>query len=91
MAIHRDATVFKGAVTFESVPSASAGIRTKQPVTQVHDTAPTIEELTTAFGDPATLGRGFIGTVDDNDGDTNFYIVGVSDASFYFLKMTKAS
>jgi len=66
-------------------------VRVPQKVTNVHDTAPTIAELTTAFGDPATLGRGFVGTVDDADGDTNFYIVAVSDASFYFLKMTKAA
>lgn len=57
----------------------------------VHDTAPTITELTTSFGDPATLGRGFIGTVDDADGDTNSYIVWVSDASFFYVKGTKAA
>lgn len=67
------------------------GIKTKQAVNNVHDTAPTIAELTTSFGDPATLGRGFIGTVDDADGNTNFYIVAVSDASYFFLKMTKAA
>lgn len=67
------------------------GIKTKQAVNNVHDTAPTIAELTTSFGDPATLGRGFLGTVDDADGNTNFYIVGVSDASYFFLKMTKAA
>jgi hypothetical protein len=57
----------------------------------VHDTAPTTAELAAAFGAAASLGRGFIGTVDDNDGDTNHYIVSVSDASFFFLKMTKAA
>lgn len=66
------------------------GLRTKQAVNQVHDTTPTAAELTTSFGDPATLGRGFVGTVDDNDGDTNCYIVWVSDASFYYVKGTKA-
>lgn len=75
----------QGVVNFEN------GVRTKQAVNQVHDTAPTIGELTTSFGDPATLGRGFIGTVDDNDGDTNFYLVAVSDGSFFYTKMTKAA
>ena len=75
----------QGVVNFEN------GVRTKQAVNQVHDTDPTIGELTTSFGDPATLGRGFIGTVDDNDGDTNFYLVAVSDGSFFYTKMTKAA
>ena len=73
------------------VNANTAGIRTKQAVNNVHDTTPTAAELTTSFGAPATLGRGFIGTVDDADGDTNGYIVWVSDASFYFVKGTKAS
>jgi hypothetical protein len=78
-------------VTASGVVTGSGGLKTKQAVTSTHDTAPTIAELTTAFGAPATLGRGFVGTVDDSDGDTNFYIVAVSDASFYYLKMTKAA
>ena len=69
----------------------AAGLRTKQAVTQVHDTTPTEAELTTAFGAPATLGRGFVGTVDDNDGNTNFYVVATSDASFFYHKFTKAT
>jgi hypothetical protein len=74
-----------GAVVFANA------LRTKQAVNNVNDTTPTAAELTTSFGDPATLGRGFIGTVDDADGDTNGYIVWCSDAAFYFLKGTKAS
>lgn len=78
--------------TFTGVVNANtAGVRTKQAVNNVHDTAPTIAELTISFGDPATLGRGFIGTIDDNDADAISYIVWVSDASFYFVKGTKAS
>lgn len=73
------------------VDANAAGIRTKQAVNNVHDTAPTKAELTTSFGDPATLGRGFIGTVDDADGNTNGYLVYTSDADFFFLKFTKAT
>jgi hypothetical protein len=79
------------AQTITAQKTFSAGINTKQAVNNVHDTAPTAAELTTSFGAPATLGRGFVGTVDDADGDTNSYIVWTSDASFFFLKGTKAS
>ena len=64
--------------------------RVAQAVANVNDTTPTAAELAAAFGAAASLGRGFIGTVDDADGDTNHYIVSVSDASFFYLKMTKA-
>lgn len=79
------------AQTFTGQKTFSSGINTKQAVTQVNDTTPTKAELTTAFGDPATIGRGFIGTVDDNDGNTNGYIVWASDADYFFLKGTKAT
>lgn len=78
-------------VTAGALNASVGGLRTVQAVNQVHDTTPTAAELTTSFGAVATLGRGFIGTVDDNDGDTNGYIVWASDASFYFVKGTKAS
>lgn len=79
------------AQTFTGVKTFSDSIKVKQAVTNVNDTTPTAAELTTAFGNPATLGRGFVGTVDDADGDTNGYIVWCSDASFYFVKGTKAT
>lgn len=79
-------------ITASGVVNANtAGIRTKQSVANVHDTTPTAAELTATFGSPATLGRGFVATVDDADGDTNGYLVFTSDASWYFLKFTKAS
>lgn len=86
------ATNTTAGITASGVVNANtAGIRTKQDVSNVHDTVPTAASLTSAFGDPATLGRGFIATIDDNDGDTNGYLVFTSDASWYFLKFTKAS
>jgi hypothetical protein len=69
---------------------SGAGVRTKQSLNNVNDTTPTAAELTAAFGAPATLGRGFVATIDDADGDTNGYIVWTSDASWYWLKGTKA-
>ena len=83
--------VSTSAQTFTGQKAFTDGVRTKQAVTDVNDTTPTKAELTTAFGDPATIGRGFIGTIDDNDGDTNGYIVWASDANYYFLKGTKAT
>lgn len=67
------------------------GVKTKQAVNNVNDATPTKAELTTSFGDPTTLGRGFIGTIDDNDGNTNGYLVFTSDTDFFFLKFTKAT
>lgn len=69
----------------------TSGINTIQAVNDVHNTTPTKAQLTTAFGDPTTLGRGFVGTVDDNDGDAISYIVWTSDANFYFVIGTKAA
>lgn len=51
---------------------------------------PTDAELDSAFGTPATLGRGFIGTVDDNDGDATMWLCVTSDASWYYVATTKA-
>jgi hypothetical protein len=83
--------VSTAAQTFTGVKTFSDSIKIKQGVTDVHDTVPTAASLTSAFGSPATLGRGFIATIDDADGDTNGYVVFTSDASWYFLKFTKAS
>lgn len=81
-----------GAVTIPGVLDAStAGLRTIQAVNDVHNTTPTKAELTTSFGDPATIGRGFVGTVDDNNGDAISYIVWASDANYYFVIGTKAT
>lgn len=79
------------AQTITGQKTFSSGINTSQAVNNVNDTTPTAAELTTSFGAPAGLGRGFVGTVDDADGDTNGYLVWTSDASFYFLKGTKAT
>lgn len=62
----------------------------QQAVDNVHDTTPTDAQLDTAFGTPATLGRGFIGTIDDASGETNFYLCVTTDNSWFWVKMTKA-
>ena len=68
-----------------------AGLRTKQSVDNVNDATPTDAELDSAFGTPASLGRGFIGTVDDADADARMFLCVTSDAGWYFTLMTKAA
>lgn len=59
-----------------------------QSVDNVHDTVPTLAQITTALGPPK---RGKIGTIDDADGETNIYLCIATDNSWAFLKFTKAS
>lgn len=68
----------------------TTGLITTQSVAN-YSAPPTDAELDAAFGTPATLGRGFIATLDDNDADTDSYIVWTSDASWYYIKATKAA
>ncbi len=67
----------------------TTGLITTQSVANFSD-PPTDAELDAAFGTPATLGRGFVALLDDNDADTDGYIVWTSDASWYYIKATKA-
>jgi hypothetical protein len=67
----------------------TTGLITTQSVANYSD-PPTDAELDAAFGTPATLGRGFVALLDDNDADTDSYIVWTSDASWYYIKATKA-
>lgn len=68
----------------------TGGLSTLQSVANYSD-PPTDAELDAAFGTPATLGRGFVALLDDNDADTDSYIVWTSDASWYYIKATKAA
>ena len=52
---------------------------------------PTKAELTTAFGDPATLEDGYIGVLDDDGAGTTVYLVAVSSDEFFYQSMTKAT
>ena len=80
-----------GLVTVPKQAAFTLGFTTIESVDDVHDTTPTDAQLDSAFGTPATLGRGFIGLIDDASGETNFYIAATSDNSWFFLKMTKAT
>lgn len=57
----------------------------------VHDSAPTIAQLTAAFGAPTVVGANFMGVINDAGGGTNFYLVCSDGTNWFFTKMTKAS
>lgn len=65
-------------------------LHVQQDVSDVSD-PPTDAELDSAFGTPASLGRGFIATLDDNDANTDVWLVYTSDASWFYLQGTKAT
>lgn len=69
---------------------AGAQINVPQAVNNVTDVAPTLAELTTSFGAPSTLGRGFIGTVDDADADARCFLIMSTDGGYYWVLGTKA-
>jgi hypothetical protein len=75
-----------GSLTPTGVLNASAaGIRTIQSVANVTEAAPTDAQLDSAFGTPAALGRGFIGTIDDNDGSTASVLVWTTDTAWFHV------
>ncbi len=62
----------------------------------MHSTAnvsspPTDAELDSAFGAPADVGAGFMGTVDDNGAGTAGYIVWSDGANWFYVAGTKAT
>lgn len=68
---------------------ADYGLGTIVSTANVNDTIPTAAEAISAFGAAATTGAGFIGIINDNNGDTNNYLVLGNGTSYYALKFTK--
>ena len=66
-------------------------VRVAQSVANVTEAAPTAAELTATFGSPATLGRGFIGTVDDNDGSAAGALYWTTDADWFHVIGVKSA
>lgn len=60
-------------------------VRVAQSVANVTEAAPTDAQLDAAFGTPAVLGRGFIGTVDDNDGSTASVLCWTTDSAWFHV------
>lgn len=74
------------------VNASSASVRLKRSVADV-STPPTDAELDATFGDPTTVGSGFIGVLDDNDAGTACYLVWTTGtaAEWFYALGTKAA
>lgn len=65
------------------------GLRTRVVSDDVSD-PPTDAELDTAFGQPATLGEGFMGIVDDNNAQTKMWLAVTGGSTWWYEELTKA-
>ena len=67
----------------------AGGIRT---ITALDDISipPTDAQLDTAFGEPATVGAGFIGLVNDNDAGTSCYLCISNGTNWFYRAYVKA-
>jgi hypothetical protein len=83
--------VFSSVTSTAAVNATAGGVRTRMAINNVNDTTPTLAELTTSFGTPASVGTGFVGIVKDNDADTNCFVVVSNGVSYFYLRFTKAS
>lgn len=72
--------------------SSLTGIIIPQTVTDLTTAnTPTDAELDSAFGTPATLGKGFIASIDENDADTNGMLVFTTAGAWFHIQGTKAT
>jgi hypothetical protein len=51
---------------------------------------PTKAQLDSVFGNPATLGAGFIGLIDSNGAQTDVYLCVTTPTNWFYTKLTKA-
>jgi hypothetical protein len=74
---------------FSGITQFAAGLRT---IVSTANTAnpPTDAELDSAFGAPATLGAGFVGILNDNNGGTNEYLCWADGTNWFYATGTKA-
>jgi len=72
------------------VDADTGGIMTKHSTVDVTN-PPTDTELDTAFGEPATVGAGFIATLDDNGAGANSYTVWSDGTNWWYSTGTKAT
>lgn len=83
--------IFTTVTSTNAVNATAGGVRTRMAINDVDNTTPTLAQLTTSFGAPATVGSGFVGIVKDADADTNCFIVISNGVSYFFHKFTKAT
>ncbi len=89
-----DTNLYRGAANVLKTDDqfiAVLGVNTKRAVTDVAAT-PTDANLDTAFGQPATLGAGFVGVLDDNDAGTAVYLCFTTGTAgeWFYVAGTKA-
>lgn len=72
----------------DGVQAPTGGIATQYGVTNVHDTTPTQAEVITQFGAIAGKPNGWLGTINDADGNTNLYLICKMGTKYGFLKFT---
>lgn len=65
------------------------GVVTKVSIANT-DNPPTDAQLDSAFGAPATVGKGFIGIVNDNNGGTNEYLCWSDGTNWFYATGVKA-
>ncbi len=75
---------------FNGITEFAAGMRTKVSTANTAN-PPTDAELDSAFGQPATLGTGFIGLLDDNNAGTNAYACFAIGSNWWTVALTKAA
>lgn len=84
-----DAGVETG-LAFADHNHGTAGVSTKHSTADVSN-PPTDAELDSAFGTPATVGAGWIGSIDDNGAGTNFYLVQSTGSKWIIYTGTEAT
>jgi hypothetical protein len=68
------------------IDATNAGLQTKVSINNVNDTVPTNAELDTAFGQPAAVGAGFLGVINDAGLNVRVFLV-ISDGTAWHSQL----
>jgi len=79
-----------GNAQFDGLVDCDGGVATVVATDNVSD-PPSDAELDSAFGEPGTVGAGFVGILDDNDDATDCYMCWTDGSAWFFTKGTKAT
>ena len=87
-----DITANKSYICLDITTDAAVWRPISHATTAVDDVSspPTDAELDTAFGQPGTLGDGFIGILDDNDAGTTVWLCVAMNSLWWYEQLTKA-
>lgn len=76
---------------YKDLRKFGGGIELPQTQSNVHDTAPTIAQLTTEFASAPVAATVPVRIVNDAAGGVNVYIAANIGSDYFFVKMTKAA